>query len=72
MLILGARAAAPPWLAGPPARPRRYKEAFRGLLLRDFDMLLLAHGAPVANGGKAALRKLVEEPTEYPELGPYA
>ncbi len=51
---------------------RRYKEAFRGLLLRDFDMLLLAHGAPVANRGKAALRKLVEEPTEYAEFGPYA
>jgi hypothetical protein len=51
---------------------KRYKEAFRGLLIRDFDVLLLAHGAPVANGGKAALRKLVEEPTEYPEFGPYA
>ncbi len=51
---------------------RRYKEAFRGLLLRDFDVLLLAHGAPVANRGKAALRRLVEEPTEHAGFGPYA
>ncbi|MEA2177314.1 MAG: hypothetical protein QOG77_611 [Solirubrobacteraceae bacterium] len=50
---------------------RRYKEAFRGLLLRDFDVLLLAHGAPVAHGGKAALRRLVKEPVEHPEFGPY-
>lgn len=71
----GARIGLPPddLLGNRPDRlRRRYKEAFRGLLLRDFDVLLLAHGAPVANGGKAALRKLVEEPTEYPEFGPYA
>jgi hypothetical protein len=48
------------------------KSAFRGLLLRDFDALLFAHGDPVRDDGKAALRKFVEEPTEYPEFGPYA
>ena len=51
---------------------RRYKEAFRGLLLRDLDTLLLSHGPPVANRGKAALRRLVEEPAEYAGFGPYA
>lgn len=47
------------------------KDAFRGLLVRDFDALLFAHGEPQANGGKKALREFVEEPTEYPEFGPY-
>jgi hypothetical protein len=56
----------------PDRRRGRLKDAFGGLLLRDFDALLLAHGAPVTHGGKTALRKLVEEPTEYPEFGPYA
>jgi hypothetical protein len=48
------------------------KDAFRGLLLRDFDALLFAHGEPVRDDGKAALRKFVQEPTEYAEFGPYA
>jgi hypothetical protein len=34
-------------------------EAFRGLLERDFDNLLFAHGDPVIGGGKAALREFV-------------
>ena len=34
--------------------------AFRGLLERDFDNLLLAHGEPWLGGGKAALREFVE------------
>jgi hypothetical protein len=40
--------------------PERTKEglraAYRGLLDLDFDLLLLAHGAPVVAGGKDALR----------------
>lgn len=32
------------------------RQAFRGLLDRDFDTLLFAHGDPLAHGGKAALR----------------
>lgn len=56
-----------------PERMRKaLKDAFRGLLVRDFDVLLLSHGDPVPNHGKAALRRFVEEPTEYPEFGPYA
>jgi hypothetical protein len=31
------------------------RESFRRLLAHDFDALLIAHGAPVAKGGKAAL-----------------
>jgi hypothetical protein len=47
------------------------KDAFRGLLLRDFDALLFAHGEPLVDGGKRRLRRFVEEPTEHPEFGPY-
>jgi glyoxylase-like metal-dependent hydrolase (beta-lactamase superfamily II) len=35
------------------------REAYRRLLDLDFDLLLLAHGEPVAEGGKAALRAFV-------------
>lgn len=35
------------------------REAYRGLLELDFERLLLAHGAPVIGGGKAALREFV-------------
>ena len=48
------------------------KEAFRGLLLRDFDALPVAHGEPLRDDGKRALREFVELPVEYPEYGPYA
>jgi hypothetical protein len=45
------------------------KEAFRGILLRDFDHLLFAHGDPIIGGGKAALREFLERPVGYPEYG---
>jgi hypothetical protein len=32
------------------------KDAFRGLLTRDFDHLLFGHGEPLIGGGKTALR----------------
>lgn len=35
------------------------KQAFAGLLTRDFDHLLFAHGEPLVGGGKAALRDFV-------------
>lgn len=57
--------------AHPIDKKRGLKEAFRGLLLRDFDALLFAHGEPLCHHGKAALRRFVEEPVEYPEYGPY-
>ncbi len=44
--------------------PERTKEglraAYRGLLERDFDHLLLAHGAPVVGGAKDALRAFLQ------------
>jgi hypothetical protein len=39
---------------------------------RDFDALLVAHGEPLRDDGKRALRQFVEVPVEYPEYGPYA
>ena len=35
------------------------RDAYRGLLDREFDSLLFAHGAPIAGGGKEALRRWV-------------
>ena len=44
--------------------PEQTKEglraAYRRLLGLDFDLLLLAHGDPVIDGGKAALRTFVD------------
>lgn len=40
------------------------KEAFRGLLDRDFENLLFAHGDPLIGGGKEALREFATSPVE--------
>lgn len=45
------------------------KDAFRGLLERDFDVLLFAHGDPVPRGGKAALRDFVASPVGHEDFG---
>ncbi|MEA2287166.1 MAG: hypothetical protein QOJ21_3209 [Solirubrobacteraceae bacterium] len=58
--------------AHPVRKKKGLKDAFGGLLLRDFEALLFAHGEPLLEDGKAALRRFVEEPVEYPEYGPYA
>ncbi|MDQ6817248.1 MAG: hypothetical protein M3018_07555, partial [Actinomycetota bacterium] len=41
----------------PESVKRGLKEVFRGLLTRDFDHLLVAHGEPLVVGGKEALRE---------------
>ena len=45
------------------------KDAFRGLLTRDFDHLLFAHGEPLIGGGKAALRDFLERPVGEEDYG---
>jgi hypothetical protein len=45
------------------------KDAYRGLLTRDFDHLLFAHGDPLVGGGKAALREFVESPVGHEDYG---
>ncbi len=45
------------------------KSAFRGLLTRDFDHLLFAHGDPLIGGGKTALREFVGSPVGRPAHG---
>ena len=37
------------------------RDSYRGLLELDFDALLLAHGTPIATGGKDALRRFVDD-----------
>jgi hypothetical protein len=39
----------------PPETKERLIDAFRGLLERDFDHLLFAHGEPLVGGGRRAL-----------------
>ena len=39
----------------------RLRDAYRRLLDLDFDALLLAHGEPLASGGKEALRRFLGE-----------
>jgi hypothetical protein len=46
------------------------KQAFAGLLTRDFDHLLFAHGEPLVGGGKAALRDFATSPLGEEEYGP--
>ncbi len=45
------------------------RDALRGLLERDFDTLLFAHGEPLPGGGKAALRDFLEKPVGQGDLG---
>lgn len=45
----------------PPAIHAAIREAYRELLDEPFDSILFAHGDPLVGGGKAALRKFVEE-----------
>jgi hypothetical protein len=45
------------------------KDAFRGLLTRDFEHLLFAHGDPLVGGGKTALREFVESPVGHDDFG---
>jgi hypothetical protein len=45
------------------------KNAFQGLLTRDFDHLLFAHGDPLIGGDKAALRDFLKRPVGYEDYG---
>jgi hypothetical protein len=45
------------------------RDAFRGLLERDFDDLLFAHGEPLIGGGKAALREFLQQPVGEEDFG---
>jgi len=57
-------------LGAHPARVKEgLKQAFLGLLTRDFDHLLFAHGEPLIGGGKAALRALATSPVGHEEFG---
>jgi hypothetical protein len=53
--------------------PRREQEAvrdsLRGLLTREFDALLFAHGDPLPKGGRSALRDFLKKPVGQPDFG---
>jgi hypothetical protein len=46
----------------PEDEKRALIDRFRGLLTKDFDALLLAHGDPIGTGGHAALQEFVSRP----------
>jgi len=51
----------PDYLMDDPERTKeRLRDAYRRLLELDFDLLLLAHGDPVAGGARDELRRFVE------------
>jgi glyoxylase-like metal-dependent hydrolase (beta-lactamase superfamily II) len=45
----------------PEATKQGLRDAYRMLLELEFDLLLLAHGEPVASGGRDALRAFVDD-----------
>jgi hypothetical protein len=45
------------------------KQAFQGLLLREFDNLLFAHGDPMVGRAKEALRDFTTSPVGYEHYG---
>jgi hypothetical protein len=45
------------------------RDAFSGLLTRDFEHLLFAHGDPVIGDGKTALRRFLEQPVGQEDYG---
>jgi hypothetical protein len=50
----------PDYLMDEPEKTKqRLLDAYRGLLERDFDHLLFAHGEPVIGGGREALKEFV-------------
>lgn len=55
--------------ADPAAVKDRLRNALRGLLTRDFDHLLFAHGDPLIGGGKTALRDFLKRPVGQEDPG---
>ncbi len=56
----------------PPETKRGIQNACRGLLERDFEFehLLFAHGEPLLNDGREALKKFVDGPVGQPDFDP--
>ena len=53
----------------PEAVKEGLRSAFGGLLERDFDHLLFAHGDPLIGGGKSALRDFLKRPVGKEDYG---
>ncbi len=57
-------------LGDDPARVKTgLMQAFQGVLTREFDHLLFAHGDPLVGGGRAALREFVTSPAGNEDFG---
>lgn len=68
----GALAFVPDGLMGnhPDRVKEGLKQAFGGLLTRDFGHLLFAHGEPLVGHGKKALRDFINSPVGHEDFGP--
>jgi glyoxylase-like metal-dependent hydrolase (beta-lactamase superfamily II) len=53
----------------PRAEQQVVLNSLRGVLERDFDVLLFAHGEPLARGGHAALAEFVDGQSGAPDFG---
>lgn len=56
----------------PREEQRAVADSLRGLLERDFEALLLAHGDPLPRGGRTALSDFVTKPVGHPDFGDLA
>jgi hypothetical protein len=70
----GPLAFPPPSALGTHPERKRHalRDALHGLLLREFDALLFAHGDPLPNGAAAALRRFLRLPVGEPGFGDMA
>ena len=71
LMRMGGLLAFPPdFLWGDPGREQPAAvDALRGLLERDFEALLFAHGDPLPTGGRSALAEFVDKPVGQPDFG---
>ena len=56
----------------PPKTKDGLRDSFRGLLEREFDTLLFAHGEPLVGGGREALSDFVTKPVGEADFGQFA
>jgi glyoxylase-like metal-dependent hydrolase (beta-lactamase superfamily II) len=52
----------------PPTEQEAVRDSLRGVLERDFDALLFAHGYPIASGGHSTLGDFVANPVVMPDF----
>jgi hypothetical protein len=71
--VAGSLGYVPDFLMDEPEKTKQgLTDAYRGLLERDFEHLLFAHGEPLIGGGHSALSDFVAKPVGFPDFGSMA